>query len=252
VRDFLKPLARMPKLHSPPASGELGFGPAGLRLIPHPSLVVGEGDVGYDLFLAGPRKPARLGWRVTTTLVRLDGRGRRVARVERARRRLAVLGGGRGGGFDFPLEGRPAAYRLTSVFRSRSGRKLGGFGFYFRLVTRDPKPHLALNATSFRAGQSVFSRVENFGSTFLTYGVSYWIERFAGTAWAGAPESPRGPSILVLLASPPGMSGRCSSFWVPPGMAPGRYRVVKEVEIVRARPRSPAPAFLTAEFEIVP
>ena len=37
VHDFLAPLGRLPRLHSPTSSGQLGFGPASLRIEPLPA-----------------------------------------------------------------------------------------------------------------------------------------------------------------------------------------------------------------------
>jgi hypothetical protein len=46
-------------------------------------------------------------------------------------------------------------------------------------------------------------------------------------------------------------SNRCSPFWIPPGMQPGRYRMSKEIEYgFWSAPRGRHRVRLTAEFEI--
>jgi hypothetical protein len=123
----------------------------------------------------------------------------------------------------------PTAYRVTVVFRNKSAHKLGGFGFYFRVVTPIQNVRLGLNSSSYSPEQTVFGRIENFGTETVRYGAPYVIERLEGTTWVTAPETPR-VFIMPLYGASPGKSGSpCSSFWIPPAMASGRYRMSKEI-----------------------
>lgn len=248
LRDYLKPLERLPRLPSPP-SGRLPFGPERLGLRPMQSLVVGSGRVGYDLVVEG-RAPVHPDWRVTTTLERVDWRGRPVKTIATANRQLRTIRSDRRAGDVFELKGAPAPYRVITVFRSKSGEQLGRFGFYFRLVRPTESAILALNASSYRPGQTVFARVENRGTELVGYGVPYAIERLSGSTWSKAPESPRGPWILPLLLSNPGMSGRCTGFWITPDMPAGRYRMVKEIDFMRQSGKDRS-KFLLAEFDVL-
>jgi len=112
------------------------------------------------------------------------------------------------------------------------------------------RARLATNRQSYRAESTVFARVENYGTVAVGYGVPYSIEHLEGESWVEAPESPKGPWILPLLLNPPGFSGRCNGFLVPPEMAAGNYRVVKEVMFGLLRPA--VRKTLTAEFQVIP
>ena len=255
VHDYLMPLKRMPRLHSPPSTGRLGFASERLRLRPLPSLLVGEGKVGYELTLFERGSPVHLGWDVTATLVQVDWRGRVKEVVTRSRRHLATVSRRRGGGVRFPVGEAPAVYRLTVVFRTEAGRKLGGYGFYFRVVSPTQNARLSLNTDSYRPGNMVFGRIENFGTASVLYGAPYAIERQEGSAWTEAPESPRGPWILIGYITGPGLAAEhCSGFWVPPGMPLGRYRMVKELSFMTRLPIEGRPPStpVAAEFDIVP
>lgn len=254
VRDFLEPLERLPKLNAPPPSGQVGFGPASLRLHPLPALITGSGPAGYRLYLEGRAASIHPNWVVTTTLARVTWKGRVVKVMDRAQRHVRTVRAGRGAGVQFEVKGVSAPYRITTVFRSKSGKRLGKFGFYFRVVIPTEDARLGLNASSFLPGQTVFGRVENFGSRIAVYGGAYSIERLEGAAWELAPESPSGPWTAIALFSPPGQSGSCSKFRVPSSTPPGRYRMVKGVGF--PSPNSPSidgtNRVLSAEFDVLP
>lgn len=253
ARDFLAPFKRMPKLHAPAPTGRVGFGPASLRLQQLPSLLVGEGSVGYELSLRRSFPTVYVGWDVTTTLTRIDWRGRAIETLDTMHRHVRAVRPRQGAGAHFDVSKEPATYRVTAIFYSQSGRKLGGYGFYFRVVALSRRAQLKLNAAQYRPETRVFGRVENFGSEPIFYGAPYRIEKLEGTTWIKAPESPRW-FILPLYAVGPGLAGdQCSGFWIPPTMPPGRYRMSKEVDFGDWRPpRNREPAVLTAEFDIVP
>jgi hypothetical protein len=250
LRDHLEPLERLPKLPAPPRSGRLAFGPTSLRLEPLPALITGEGRVGYRLYLQRQGASVHPRWTVTTTLVRVDWQGRLVKTIARATRKVRTIDARRGAGVEFDLSGAFGPYRVLSVFRSKAGEKLGSYGFYFRLVRPDESARLALNSRSYRPGQTVFARVDNFGTALVTYGVPYAIEQLSGSTWSKAPESPKGPWILPLYFSEPGMSGDCTGFWIPPSMPAGRYRMVKQIDYALERTKDRT-KFLTAEFDVV-
>jgi len=252
VNDLLEPLARLPKLHAPPASGRLGFGPASLRLHPLPAVVTDEGQVGYRLDLGRKARSVHPQWLVTTTLTRVDWQGRVVKVIDRVRRQLRTIRAGRGTGVQFEIKGVSAPYRVITVFRSKSGKKLGKFGFYFRLVPSTSNVRLALDADSYRAGDTVFGRIENFGTLPVTYGAPYAIERLEGAIWNRAAESPR-DFTLPAYGAAPGMSGTgCSRFRVRATMPPGRYRMSKEVDIETVPRLRADRATVYAEFDVLP
>jgi len=174
----------------------------------------------------------------------------------KAKTKRVEIGRPRNGAFDdlfFSVSAEPALYRVDIVFRNRTGKRLGAYGQYFRVVSPLQDARLRLNATSYRPGETVYARVENFGTELVTYGVSYSIERYNGTSWGEAPESPNGPWILPLLFSQPGTSGRCSGFSIPTEMTPGRYRFAKPADYAGhsgSGPRREVRVLLTAEFDV--
>lgn len=254
VHDYMAPFGRMPKLHTPPASGRIGFGPKRLRLQKLPALVAREGTVGYKLFLRGSRQTARLDWDVKTTLTRVNWRGEVIGLEGQTHRHITEVARDRGAGVDFPLDGRPGAYRITIVVSSDSGKKLGGYGFYLRLLAPTQNAKLSLNASSYRPERTVFARVDNFGTASALYGASYRIEKLVGTTWTLAPESPHIFILPAYLTGPGLAASECSSFWIPTGMPAGQYRMSKEVEFGTSL--SPGEregrVTLSAEFSILP
>lgn len=253
LRDYLAPLERMPRLHDVPPSGQLSFGSGNIVVRRNSALVVGGGSVGFWLDLHNYNHPARPRWVVTATLTQVDWRGRKLREVGRLQHRVLQIGREHSADFELSVGSVPAVYRVTAIFRSLSGRKLGGFSSYQRVVPATEHARLGLNTTIYRPGQTIFGRVENFGSKSAAYGVPYAIERLEGTAWGNAPESPRGPWIMPLLSSGPGLAGGCNGFRIPTTMPAGRYRMAKEIEFVNRLARFGSKiTTLTAEFEIVP
>lgn len=251
LHDFLAPLERLPRLHAPPASGQLGFGSRNILLRANSTLIVGGGTVGYRLTLQNYDHPAHPRWKLSTTLTQVDWRGRTTRVVDRQQRRVDRIGRGNSTGFEFEVDGTPAVYRLTIVFESDSGRKLGGYGLYVRAVNPTRHARLALSGGPFRPGDTVFSRIENRGTETVFYGAAYRIERYDGSSWALAPESPRS-FILPLYGSGPGRSENgCTRFSIPSTMPPGYYRMSRDLSFGQFTPKEQQTT-LTAEFEIVP
>jgi len=253
VRDFLAPLAQMPKLHAPGTTGRVGFGPHSLVIRSRPALIDEEKKVGYTLALRHSKPVAHLDWDVVTTLSLVDRRGRPFELIRQVKRHVNSVTRGKGAGVHFRVGPEPGFYRLTSIFRDSSGRKLGGYGFYFRSVAPTERAPLVLLADSIRPGQEVGARIENLGTTLVRYGVPYVIERFDGAAWALAPESPRGPWIAIGFQAFPGRAGKCSIFPAPTSMPPGRYRMTKSVSVYRGdlSPREIRDHLVSAEFDVL-
>lgn len=254
LRDYLAPLDRLPKLHSPGPSGQLGFGRRSIRLQPLPSLLVGGGMIGYKLFLSRGAPAQHPNWTVITTLTRVNWRGRIAETHSHARRHVTTISRSRGAGVEFRVNRYAFPYLLTVVFRNQAGKELGEYGFYFRVVDATANAHLGLSAPSYRPGSTVFARVENLGSSPVSYGAPYAIEHLDGATWSKAPESPPGPWIMPLYLTAGGMTENgCHSFWIPPTMPPGRYRISKEAQFpALRRPASDEPRLLNGEFDITP
>jgi hypothetical protein len=252
AHDHRAALRKLPKLHAPPASGRLGFAPGKAILTLSPQLVVGEGRIGYGLSPPPGSGLSRVRWDLTTTLTKVDWRGRAVKRVERRKRRLDAVRRQNSPRIEFEVGEQPGAYRLTIVFRDRSGRKLGGYGAYFRVVERIERARLGIYAHYVAQGDPVLVKVENPGTATLLFGLGMRIERREGEAWTEAPESPRGPVPAIGFALGPGLAGDCESFTVPTTMPPGEYRAVKEVGFgVDSGAGEEGPVAIAAAFQVV-
>ncbi|HYJ23127.1 MAG TPA: immunoglobulin-like domain-containing protein [Solirubrobacterales bacterium] len=254
LRDYLTPLDRLPKLRSPSPSGRLDFGPRSIRLQPLPALLVGGGTIGYKLFLSEGARTQHPDWTVVTALARVNWRGRSAEAHSHARRQVTTVSSSREAGVDFRVNRYPAPYLLTISFRDKTGKELGEYGFYFRVVKATANARLGLSGTAYRPGSTVFARVENLGSSPVTFGAPYAIERPEGTAWVKAPESPKGPWIMPLFWTLGGMTEQgCQGFWIPPTMPPGRYRISKEAQFPALKgPGSDEPRLVSGEFDVTP
>jgi hypothetical protein len=253
LHDYLRPLKRMPTLHEVPASGQIGFGPSNLLLQQSQSLVVGEGEAGYTITPRDYRgSPAHPRWNLVTTLSKVDWRGRPTEILGRSRERIATVGrdSSAGPGFQLDMQG---VYRIAMIIRNRSGHLLRIFGHYVRVVKATRKAQLGTDRDVFRPGETVFARVENFGTATALFGAPYRVEKEAGSSWVLANENPQGPWIMPLYLVGPGSTSRgcAGGFWIPPTMSPGRYRIVKSVEFA-VNPRRRNPIDLYGEFEVLP
>ncbi|HET8815286.1 MAG TPA: immunoglobulin-like domain-containing protein [Solirubrobacterales bacterium] len=252
ARDRLTPFKPKPKLPSPPPSGRLGFGPASLSLQSLPSLVVDKGSVGYSLALRPSAAPVQLNWEVSTTLTLVDWLGRPLGKLRETRRRVTTVRPTRDVGVRFSVNGEAAFYRVIATFWNEADRKLGWYGFYFRVVPDTRGARLILSKNAFRSGQTVKGRIDNVGDEIVSYGTPFAIERLEGSSWTLAPESPDGPWTLPLFHTLPGHAGRrCSNFRIPASMAPGRYRMSKTAQVGRGSLAETAEN-LVAEFSVRP
>jgi len=233
----------------PKPDGRLGFGPSSVRMRVLPRLVTPGGKVGFELSLNPGAEIARPRWRVQTTLGRaLSSEAGKP--LERRERRVRTVSASRRTSFFFEAPSKPGSYFVTAKFKSLADRPLGYFRLHFRVTRPTLSARLAVYAMYNARGQTVFARIHNYGTVPVLYGAPYRIERFDGTSWSLAPESPSA-FILPQYTAPPGESGaECSSFEIPPSMPFGHYRMLKEVSFA-GHPDQEA-TIVTAEFNIVP
>lgn len=251
LRDYLAPLRDLPKLRGPARTGLAGIGRSNLLLKTTPRLAVGENRIEYWFTLRDPKRPVRLGWTVLATLSRVDADGRAVERVGRSKRRVGIVGATNFPGGHFAVSGKPAMYRLLLAIRDKQGREIARYGSYHRAEPLAYDTRLGLNAASYRPEQTAFGRVENLGTGSVSFGAEYAIQRREGSRWVNAPESPR-YFIKPLYILGAGLAGHCHSFWIPPTVAPGHYRMTKGVALAGDFAPGVDSAILTAEFDVLP
>jgi hypothetical protein len=256
VQDYLKPLEGLPALTSEPVGHRLPFAPPNLSFgaTGTETLAIGRQEAGYFLdYIPTAAHPTGrdLGWLVTAKLARINPAGRVLERVDF--KRVRGLRFHRRHKLAFGLSPEPALYRLEVVFRNSSGKRLGRYGRYLRVMAPQPGPHFTLFQTAYRPGETVAPRLENEGVSWLFYGLGYVIEAFDGSNWVPTSLGPK-VFLAIGLISGPGETASCWRFTIPAGATPGRYRLLTSIDIYdEPSHREPAEkAFLAAEFEVVP
>lgn len=224
LHDYLAPLKRLPKLREAPARRHKVLHFRGTEIFSAgPKLAISGGRAGYDFTFEGHPE-----WDVTVALARINSKGEVVERIAKRHHRLGETPLA-SADFGFGIPGRPALYRTTLVIRSRSGRKLGEFGNYYRVIRPSVEARLVLTAPAYSPGSTLFARVENPGAAFALFGQEYAIEKQEGEGWVRAPESP-GAFVMPLYGIAPGAtSNHCTVFPIPTSMPLGRYRLSQEI-----------------------
>lgn len=192
----------------------------------------------------------RLDWKISAALWTADKRGDTYQQVDTAELFIGRLDAANQPSIEVePLEERRGFYRFDMRIESPGGKVLGSFGSYFKVVRPFWKVKLGLARNHLRPGQTVYSRLENFGSQTASYGESFSVERFDSATMSWVPQ----PDLLGRRAwlmwggiLGPGRTGLCNSFRLPDNISAGRYRVVKSV----GRSLRNLSSRLTAEFRV--
>jgi hypothetical protein len=241
--------------------GLLGLPP--VREVPEFGKVLGRGAVniygGWDRVMPEPRGfgygfsesnysgTVELNWNVTAELWAVDRDGNEFQRFDREELFIGRLDAADQPNIEVdPPRGRRGFYRFDMEISSKSGKVLGSFGAYFKVVRSFWKVRLGLAHDVVRPGQRVFSRLENYGSETVDYGESFSIQRREGGRWVGQPDLTPNVWLLWLGTLSPGRTGLCNSIDLPASINPGRYRFLKRVGL---GPRRKS-ATLTAPFTV--
>jgi len=235
ILNFERPLERLPRLKQPPISGRLPFGPSSLRVTPtRPDfggrLRVGKGMVGYRLTNESKTSVKDLDWILISKVFRVDQDGRIQDLVAMSRGRLQNMSRRETRGETFFLS-EPGLYRFDITIKVPGDSRFQvGYGDYVRILEPTLDVRLNSQANRFRAGNVVNSRLENFGTELIQEVRDYSVELSTANGWLKV-----GPTALGWPRSPaPFLSAgkaRCLSFRVPSQATPGRYRLVRQVEV---------------------
>lgn len=249
LHDYLKPVKTMPPQHG---TVELvGFGPKNVTVggfYETEELLTGGGKVNVSV--AYPRSTEHNDWVVTVKLASVDRQGDVEQLIGSFQRPIGEEGSPSSQYFSFHLAARPRIYRVQLTVRDRKGGILGRFGKYIRVLPAVPDTEFLLSAATYHRGEVVLGRVENYGTTWVSYGVEYRIERFDGEAWLPAPESPK-EFIQPEIGTGPGTAGICLEFPIPPTLPSGHYRMVKEFG-TGGRFGQPKHLVFAPEFDVIP
>jgi hypothetical protein len=241
VTDYLQPLQKVrPRANL--RSGEMiSLAGVGLRLrLANLELMDHPGRVAF--ILASARRDQRSSpaesWSAETTLTQVDRNGRPEGRVRKTHQKLERFLDGRVdtktlGGFRVPSH--PRVYRLAVTFTGPHREQRHTYRVYLRVVKHQIDTRLATSSASVLPGDTLTWQVQNFGTTSLTFGLEYQVERYDG-GWYVDPMTPAGfPAIGFSI--PAGAAGQCQSLTVPASASPGNYRIVKPVDVAAGRPQ---------------
>ncbi len=249
--DYAAPLRQMAPIHRPPQTGQnVPFAPRGVTVrVPVPTVQAGAGDVGLEL-THGSKSSVWLNWTVVSHLSRVKASGA-VTKVLRTKiQRVIRLRAGQPelSTFQFAVSGRPAFYKVDSTFFDASGRHLGEYAEYFRVLKRRSGLRESVFPRMAHGGDVLVTRTENIGTTPIGLGNDYVVERFEEGKWTLDPVTPKGfAGISIVLFG--GVTYECHSLSLPRDMAPGHYRYRKEIE---GSPAGRAKRDISADFFVVP
>jgi len=258
VHDYTKVLKRLPARPAPPLDEHLPFAPARVFFggASYGPLQLGPGKRGFSLVFSpwtdGNSASRRVGWQVTSRLTQLDRRGRILAPPQTIEKEVKRVPAGTGLHFGFNVPGKPAIYRVEIVFENGSGKRLGRFGEYFRVLRPSLDVDFFLNGTTYRRGERVQAWLVNRGLTYLSFGLFKAIEYNDGTTWTRPPvDFPGGPVPAIGLGIGPGVKTSCWGTTIPSDAALGTYRLVTDVSQSTSPPFSRStPVEASAEFTV--
>lgn len=228
ARDF--GLSRLPPVREVPPSGQLPFARPNVNVYGSEGHVVtGPSSFGYGFSEENFDGTVRLEWTVAAQMWLLGGRGAPVREVDSETLYIGELDAGDQPHISVDTPGRRGFYRTDFQFADRDGRRLGAYSAYVKVARPFWKARLKLDRRAYEPGDRVYSRAVNLGTRTMTYGESFAVQRRKGERWVPAPDLTPNGWLLWLGVAPPGSPGICSSVGLPRDVAPGRYRIVKEV-----------------------
>ena len=255
VHDYLAPISGLKRLNGP-KFGELPkrFGPDGLE-IREPGQLANSGRLlAYTVMYERNEETAHIDWNMTTTLTRINNRGRALGRPVVKRTRLTKVFGFHDREVGIRVSNRPAFYRLELKIRDASrARFLASYGVYVRVVRRKSDPRLLLGPPTLRPGETASIGIAEFGTGFLVFEPDYSVEAFDGVNWVPTAIQASTPSNFFSLLADSGRVVNCSKLPIPAGTAPGLYRLNEPVIHRWGVPRNHTDRpVLSTEFTVTP
>jgi hypothetical protein len=251
LRAFEDPLESLPTLHGRP-NGKLPFASTGIVFSKETSeVVVGDQAIQYQ-FRFERRGPPGLELSVRSRLNRINSKGEFLRVVRQKRERVKLNQAKRLRNIGFKHSPDPGLYRYDLIFR-RNGRTVGRLHDYYRVVHKSLKVHLRLNGKVFRPGDRILGQIENYTAESVDTTTHFEIQRYEHDGWVtvpsqdifGYPVKFRSQMILAYA----GTAGRCSAVMVVlPTMSPGRYRMLKPINVFWKEAGRRSPRRITAEF----
>lgn len=250
AREVEPPFKDSRNLPVPPyGAGSLPIGSAdvGIKMAQNRSLVLDGGAVGFALTNQRKRSvdvPADAYLRLT----RVTRGGRILGVVRRRKKRIGTIDASGTVPLSFRVGARPSIFRVDVWFRGARGAKLGHYADYFRSAKRTVEVKLALGSEEYRPSETLTMRLEDLGTTTITFGEAFELQRFNGSEWMSSPFVPTAWPAELLGLGPGGIQD-CQRFALPSDIQLGRYRALKKYRVApKTNGRS---RFASAEFDVV-
>lgn len=232
IHDYGRVFKSMPSLHAPPLSGQLPFMGGHLYLV-YPAdevLEGGKGDIAlrYGVKRIGKHVPLpRNGAQLSATLSKVNRSGVLIGESVVQHRSLKLMVRA-AADLKFAALTSGTLYRVDLKFESSSGVVLVRYGQYFRVLSPEPSADLNVYPTVISPGGEVQFRIENSGTTQLSYSRPYSVEKLSGGQWDPVTLS-IGPWHLDIVRLSPGVAGACQGLKLPSDAEVGSYRIKKRL-----------------------
>lgn len=229
VRDF--GLSQLSSVPEPPVDGDLPFGPKTVYLFGGWGRIIPVGQsFGYELGSRNYFGRTPLKWTLRARMFAVSRSGQTGPEVDFEELYINMIRSRDEHKLYLDPLRRPGFYRYDFEIVDADGHVLSIYSNYLKVFTKlFWKPRLGLSRDTVQPGQRVLSRVENFGTEYVSYGEAFGVQRLEGGKWIAVPEvRPRGWLLWLGMAGPGG-AGRCSALYLPDDVLPGHYRIVKEV-----------------------
>jgi hypothetical protein len=206
-------------------------------------------EFGYGFSEDDYAGPVPVDWTVTAQLWAVDSDGSAIEEVGHTGRFLKAIDAVHQAYIGLTPPDRRGFYRFDIRFTSH-GREIRSYSSYLALVKPEWRARLKLNRTIAHPGERILSRVESLGSETVGYGEPFSVQREEKGSWVPTLGLVKGGWFDWAGFLEPGGIGRCNALDLPADVAPGRYRIVKEVNRPKG-PRTAALVTLTAPFTVV-
>lgn len=248
VHDYLTPLRGLPPLNRLPKHPMVRVGYHRLSLRVFSALVVGpprEVGFGVEPSVVTNTNSKGPSLEIVLRLSKMTVRGRMRDDFPERQHQLHVRSmtelREEAEGLQFKVGGRPALYRVD--MRLTSGHAQKKFSEYFRVVRRKAAVSLSTESRTYRPGDVVRSRIENWGTAPVVFGYAFKLDQYASGRWMTV-KSQGAPAVAIEMSA--GLAWGCTAFRAS-DLAPGRYRIRRAVRVVGGQKSR----MLSAAFEII-
>jgi hypothetical protein len=235
VRDYEQPIRPLLRESGAKSGSRLAFGPPAIHiqradLGTGQRLRIGQGRFGLVFKNSSKRSSGQLSWRAVASIASLGQNGTVTRTLIKHQLSIRAIAAGQRRQILLPTGSIPGLYRFDMLVESQNGRQRNRFVDFVRVLAPELEVGLSTEKKSYRPGDFLYARVENFGSSVVTESAEYAVEtqvqgsnewRRVGPVGVGFP---RGPGLPLG----PGRA-RCFGIVIPAEVVDGEYRIVKQV-----------------------